>query len=101
MADNSELLKRKFEPVSDWKPATSRSATSATLEKILRDTVGTAQTSLESLEKTLEPYTDEASAKIKDIASGLDSAVGKSSKEARTWLSKTLETLAEKVKPDD
>jgi uncharacterized protein with gpF-like domain len=94
---NPELLKRKFEPISDWKPAES---TSSNVDKMISEAVKTAQKSLESLGKSLEPYSEEATNKIKEMASSLDGVVGKSSKEARSWLSKTLETLAEKVKPD-
>jgi hypothetical protein len=94
---NSDLLKRKFEPISDWKPAET---SSSGVDKMIGDAVKTVQKNLETLGKTLEPYSDEATNKIKDMASSLDGVVGKSSKDARSWLAKTLETLAEKVKPE-
>lgn len=101
MGDNdkqSDLLKRKFEPVSDWKPAEQ---SSGGVEGAIKEAIKSVQKSLQSLEKQLEPYSEEATTKIKEMTSSLDGVVGKSSKDARSWLAKTLETLAEKVKPDD
>jgi hypothetical protein len=96
----SDLLKRKFGPISDWKPATQSSLGSSSLDKILNETVESAKNSLESLVKTLEPLTEGADEKVKKMAASLESTASKSSKEAREYLAKALETIAEKIKPD-
>jgi len=92
----SELWRRKFEPVTDWRPASS---STGALKSVLDDPLGTAQKATESLVKALEPIVVEARDKIKDMTSVLDEAAGKSSVEVRTFVAKTLESMAEKIKP--
>jgi hypothetical protein len=98
MSQESELWKRKFEPISDWKPA-SQAWTSDGVKSLLDDALGEAQKAAESLKKRLEPFSDDAKSKIKEMASVLDDVASKSSKEARSFLAKTLESVAEKIKP--
>lgn len=95
----SELLMRKFEPVSDWKPAGEKADITQTLKSIFNETVEQAQKRKESLEKALGPLTDDAWTKIKDMAALMEDTTVKSSKEARSFLAKTLEAMAEKIKP--
>ena len=93
MSQGSELWKRKFEPISDWKPAPRTSGNSGGGSKSPFDEAfGEAQKAKESLKKILKPISDVAKEKIKEMAS-------KSSKEARSFLAKTLESVAEKIKP--
>jgi uncharacterized protein YoxC len=65
----------------------------------LNDTLDQAQKTKEALEKKLEPFTDEAGAKIKELASLIEDVASKSSKEARSFIAKTLSSVAEKIKP--
>jgi hypothetical protein len=90
---NEEIWKRKFEPFSSWRP------TSGSSRSILDDTLGEAQRLAESLKSTLEPLADNAVDKIKAIASTVEEMAGKSSQETRGFLAKTLESIAEKIKP--
>ena len=92
-----DLLKKKFGPISDWKPKEQTSG----LETFVSDAIDNAQKGLESLIKSVELLTDEADARIKKMATSLESTAGQSSKEAREWMAKTLEGLAEKIKPSD
>lgn len=84
----SELLKRKFEPVSDWRPAKAM-----TLTDRIKSSVS------EAIEDAQE-LTEDAKVKIGKAASLVEEVAGKSSKEARSFLSKALATLADKIKPD-
>ena len=93
MSQGSELWKRKFEPISDWKPAPQPSGNSGGSKSPFDEAFGEAQKAKESLKKMLKPFSDVAKGKIKEIAS-------KSSKEARSFLAKTLESVAEKIKPN-
>jgi hypothetical protein len=95
----SELLKRKFGPISDWRPAGERSDITQTLRSLFNETLDQAQKRKESLEKALGPLTDEAGAKIRDMAQFLEQTAAKSSKEARSFLAKILEAMANKIKP--
>ncbi len=99
MSQGSELWKRKFEPISDWKPAPQTSGISNGAKSLFDEAFGEAQKAKESLKKILEPFSDEAKGKIKEMASVLDDVASKSSKEARSFLAKTLEAVAEKIKP--
>jgi hypothetical protein len=94
-----ELLKRKFGPISGWRPATQRADLAQTLKSVFGDTVEQAQKRREALEKALGPLAGEASARIRDLASFLEEKAEKSSKEARSFLAKTLEAMAERLKP--
>jgi hypothetical protein len=89
----SELWKRKYEPFSDWRPAPTSP------RSILEDPLAEAQRLKELIKKTVEPLAGDAKVKIKEMASVLEEAAGKSSNETRTFLAKTLESLAEKIKP--
>ncbi len=99
--DKSELLKRKFEPISDWRPAAQTSNAGEALKSFFQDTLEEAQKRGESFGKALEPFTEDAKGKIKDLAGFLEGMAGKSSNEARSFLAKTLESLAGKIKPGD
>lgn len=92
----SEILKRKFGPISDWKPAAQSGSAGQALKSILNE----AQKGMESLEKLLDPLADDAKAKIKDAAATIEEVAAKSSKEARGFLARALETVAQKIKPD-
>ncbi len=95
----SELLMRKFEPISDWKPAGVRSDITQTFKSIFNETLEEAQKRKEVLERALGPMALEAWTKIQDMAGFLEDTTIKSSKEARSFLAKTLEAVAEKLKP--
>jgi hypothetical protein len=99
MSQGSEFWKRKYEPISDWKPAPQTSGISEGAKSLFDEALGEAQKATESLKKILEPFSDDAKSKIKEMASVLDDAASKSSKEARSFLAKTLESVAEKIKP--
>lgn len=92
----AEILKRKFGPVSDWKPAGTTESVGQGLKSILNE----AQKGMESLGKLLEPLSDDAKAKVKEAAATLEDVATKSSKEARSFLARTLETVAGKIKPE-
>jgi len=91
--EGPELWKRKYEPFSDWRPAAS------SFRSVLEDSLGEAQKFGESLKKTLEPLAEDALVKIKEMAVVIEEVAGKSSKETRAFLAKTLASLAEKIKP--
>ncbi len=95
----SDLLKRKFEPISDWRPAKSEPSIVSGIRSVLSDALEEAQKVKETLEKVLEPFSEDAKKKIKNAASILEETASKSSGEARSFLAKTLEALAEKIKP--
>ncbi len=99
MNQESELWKRKFEPISDWKPAPQSSGDSGGSKSLFDDVLSEAQKARESLKKVLEPFSDDAKGKIKEMASVVEDVATKSSKEARSFLAKTLESVAEKIKP--
>jgi hypothetical protein len=94
-----ELLSRKHEPFTDWQPAKEQSDVTQGLKNLLNDTVDQAHKTKEALEKKLEPFTEEAGAKIKEFATLIEDVASKSSKEARSFIAKTLETVAQKIKP--
>jgi hypothetical protein len=100
-SSKSELLKRKFDPVSDWKPASETARGCGGRKSFFQETLEEAQKRGESFGKTLEPFTEDAKAKIKELAVFLEETAGKSSNEARSFLAKTLESLAGKIKPGD
>jgi predicted nucleic acid-binding Zn-ribbon protein len=95
----SDLLKRKFKPISDWKPAAQSSGKGYSLQAIFDEAIEEAKRRKGSLEKALEPLSEEAKNQIKEIAGLVEHAARKSSKEARSFLAKTLEGLAGKIKP--
>jgi hypothetical protein len=88
-----ELWKRKYEPFSDWRPA------SGSYRSVLEDPLGEAQRLKQSLKSILEPFAEDAKEKIKEMAVVLEEMASKSSTETRTVLAKTLESIAGKIKP--
>ena len=99
MSQESELWKRKFEPITEWKAAPQNSGNSGGSKSLFDEALGEARKSKGSLKKILEAVSDEAKGKIKGMASVLDEVASKSSKEARSFLAKTIESVAEKIKP--
>ncbi len=92
--DFDELLKRKFEPFSGWRPAPqSGSGIDAVWEAIQ-----TARRGFDSFMKTMEPYTDQADARIRDLVTQLEGTMGESSKETRAYLAKQLEKMATRLR---
>ncbi len=94
-----ELVNRKYEPFSDWRPAKEQSEVTQALKNLVNGTVEQAQKTKETLEKKLEPFTDEAGAKIKEFAALIEDVASKSSKDARSFIAKALENVAQKIKP--
>ena len=92
---HEDLLKRRFEPVSDWRPART-----APLSAQIKAAVGGAMDDALKKLEGLEPITEEARDKIKEIASLAEDVASRSSNEARSFVAKALETVAEKIKPD-
>ncbi len=93
--DLSELLKRKFEPVSDWRPAKESTGPLSSVKGI----VSALEKMMQSAEQTLGPFSDDAKAKMKEVVTTVGEVADKSSTEARSVLSKALTVLAEKIKP--
>jgi len=94
----SELLKRKFESISGWKPA-DQAAGGYSIKAVLQDTLQEAQKTRQAVERALEPFSEDAKTKIKEAAAYLEDVASSSSKDARSFLAKTLSALAEKIKP--
>jgi len=92
-SQGQELWKRKYEPFSDWRPAPS------SYKSVIEDSLKEAQKLKDTLKKTLEPFAEDAMGKIKEMASVLEEVASKSSIETRVFLAKTLESIAEKIKP--
>ena len=78
--------------MSDWKPAPQTFGKSGGSKSPFDEAFGEIQKAKESLKKILEAFSDQAKGKIKEMAD-------KSSKEARSFLAKTLESAAGKIKP--
>jgi hypothetical protein len=95
----AELLKRKFEPVSESRRGTDWNDITQTLRSLFNETLEQAQIRKEALEKSMGPLTDETVAKIKDMASFVEETATKSSQEARSFLARVLEAMADKIKP--
>jgi hypothetical protein len=95
----SELWRRKFDPVTDWRPARQTSSRASASKSVLEDSMRNAQKAAESLVKALTPIAVEARGRIKEVTSVLDEAAGKSSVEIRSFVAKTLKSMAEKIKP--
>jgi len=96
MAEKSpgeELWKRTYEPISGWKPARSESTS------VVGGAFNEVYKAKESLTKLLEPLSEDAKDKIKEVARIVEDLAGRSSREARSLLAKTLETIADKIKP--
>ncbi|MDQ7783691.1 MAG: hypothetical protein RDU20_12480 [Desulfomonilaceae bacterium] len=93
--DLSELLKRKFEPVSGWKPATTAARPMSSVKGI----VSALERTLQTVEQNLGPFSDEAKAKMREVVGTVGQVADKSGTEARTALSKALAVLAERIKP--
>jgi len=88
-----ELWKRTYEPISDWKPARPAGGS------VIGGAVNEVYKAKESLTKLLEPLSEDAKEKVKEVARIVEDLAGRSSREARSLLAKTLETIAEKIKP--
>jgi len=99
MSQDLELWKRKFEPISDRKSTEQTSGSSGDPKSGFDEVLGEAQKANTSLHTILETLSDEAKGKIKETASVLDGMASKSAKEARSFLAKTLESVAERIKP--
>lgn len=97
----SELWKKKFDPVSDWKPARGTSAASSSPRAVLEEALEGIGKGKEALTKMLEPFSDEAKTRIKEMAGVLDDVASKSSNEARSFLANILGAMAEKIKPKE
>jgi hypothetical protein len=95
----SELWRRKFDPVTDWRPASQTSSGTGASKSVFEDSLRNAQKAAESLVKALAPIAVEARDRIKDVTSVLDEAAGKSSVEIRSFVAKTLASMADKIKP--
>ncbi len=95
----SELLRRKFEPVTDWRPAPQSERSPEGSRSVLEEAVENAQKAAESFMKALGPIALEARDKIKEVTSGLDEAAGKTTVEVRSFVAKTLASMADKIKP--
>jgi hypothetical protein len=99
MEDEKDLLKRKFEPFTDYRPVEPGSSGVFGLKGLFNETLGQAQKTREAFEKRLEPYTEEAGVKVKEFAASIEDIALKSSSEARSFIARTLEALAQKIKP--
>jgi hypothetical protein len=99
MSHGTELWKRKFEPISDRKSTEQTSGSSVDPKSGFDEALGEAQKAQTSVHKILEALSDGAKGKIKETVSVLDGMASKSSKEARSFLAKTLESVAERIKP--
>ena len=97
MGDEKDILRRKFEPFTDYRPAGERAGRS---QALWNETLEQAQRTREAIEKRLEPFTEEAGVKIKEFAAIIEDAASKSSKEARSFIAKTLAAVADRIKPD-
>ncbi|MEW6532587.1 MAG: hypothetical protein AB1473_17285 [Thermodesulfobacteriota bacterium] len=95
----SELLKRKFDPVSDYRPVGPGSEKGSKLKSAVSDTLEEAHKIKEYVEKAIEPFADDAKVRIREASAALVDVAGKSSKEARKVLAKTLKGLAKKIEP--
>ena len=99
MSQGPELWRRKFEPISDRKSTVQTSGNSVDSKEMFNEALDETQKDGTPLKKMLEALSDEAKGKIKETASVLDEMASKSSREARSFLAKTLESVAEKIKP--
>lgn len=80
-----DLLKRKFEPFSDWRPASSGRRSVASI--------------VDAVSEAFEPYTKDLQVKVKDLATSLEDVASKSSTDARGYLADAFESLAKKLRP--
>jgi hypothetical protein len=95
----SELWRRKFEPISDWKPAAGTSGASSGPRAALEEALEGIGKGKDAVTKMLEPFSEEAKTKIKDMVGVLDDVASKSSTEARSFLANILGAMAEKIRP--
>jgi hypothetical protein len=95
----SELLRRKFEPVTDWRPARQTEPSAPGSRSVFEEAVENAQKAAVSLMKALGPIAGEARDRIREVTSGLDEAANKSSVDVRSFMAKTLASMADKIKP--
>ncbi len=95
----SELLKRKFDPISDWKPATSTFGEASGPRAVLEEALEGIGKGKDALTKMLEPFSEEAKTRIKEMVGTLDDVASKSSTEARSFLANILSAMSEKIRP--
>jgi hypothetical protein len=90
----SEILSRKFpSPSGNWPPNfTDNPETSDLLDQ--------ARAVVTSIEKTLEPFAEEARVKITDAMSQVVEVAGAGTREARSALAGVLKGLADRIKPE-
>jgi len=95
----SELWRRKFEPISDWRPAGGTWGAPSGPRAVLEEALEGIGKGKDALTKMLEPFSEEAKVKIKDMIGVLDEVASKSSTEARSFLANLLQGMAEKIRP--
>lgn len=96
---DSELWKRKYKPVTDWKPAGETSSSSSGPRALLEEAMEEIGKGKDALVRKLEPLSEEAKTKFKDTIKVLDEVASKSTTEARSFLAKLLSDTADKIKP--
>jgi len=94
-----ELWRRKFEPVTDWKPVAGTSGGSSGARAFLDEALEGLGKSKDAVTKMLEPFSEDARTKIKDMAGVVEEVASKSSTEARTFLANILGALEQKIRP--
>jgi len=95
----SELWRKKFEPVTDWKPAAGTSGASSGPRALIEEALEGLGKSKDAVAKMLEPFSEDAQTKIKDMAGVVEEVASKSSSEARTFLANILGALEQKIRP--
>ncbi|MCA1961169.1 MAG: hypothetical protein LDL33_10250 [Desulfomonile sp.] len=95
----TELWRRKFEPVTDWKPAAGMSSPSSGTRALIEEALEGLGKSKDALTKILEPFSEDAKTKIKDLVGNVEEIASKSSTEARTFLANILGALEQKIRP--
>jgi len=79
----SDLWKRKFKPITDWRPAGGMSGWASGSRALLEDALEGLGKGKDALAKKLEPLGEEAKIKIKDSIKVMEDVASKSSVEAR------------------
>lgn len=95
----SELWKRKFEPISDWKPAGEPSGPFSGARGVLEGAIEGIEKGKDALTRMVGPLSEEAKTKITDALGVLEDVAVKSSTEARSSLANLLEAMAQKIRP--
>jgi len=97
----SELWRRKFDPISEWKPAGATPGAFSGPRAVLEEALEGLEKGKDALTKMLEPFSEEAKTKIKDMVGVLDDVASKSSTEARTFLANILGAMSDKIRPKE